>query len=254
MHEIYANATVKQVIFQVRFPSLFYIDAKIGDFQMKLLKKFPQSELLYQRNIMFGVGEGIELEEVAKKQLEAESNNVVKIWRFKTSGDTCQLNVLNSSIDIISSYYKTYASGRPEDNFRDMIDFVIGNFLEIAPIPEFTRIGLRYIDECPLKSLSSITFKKWYNSTFPLSRFKLEDTQQMQVVANVKKGQYGLRYIEAFNKTINPNVLILDFDGSADKVQADQYLFVADDLHQLIHNEYINTIKEPVKNLMRKKQ
>ena len=200
MHEIYANATVKQVIFQVRFPSLFYIDAKIGDFQMKLLKKFPQSELLYQRNIMFGVGEGIELEEVAKKQLEAESNNVVKIWRFKTSGDTCQLNVLNSSIDIISSYYKTYASGRPEDNFRDMIDFVIGNFLEIAPIPEFTRIGLRYIDECPLKSLSSITFKNGITVRSRYRGLNWKIHSKCKLLRTLKKGSMGCGILKPLTK------------------------------------------------------
>ena len=34
MGEIYPNPTVKRVIFQARFPNLFYLESKIGDLQL----------------------------------------------------------------------------------------------------------------------------------------------------------------------------------------------------------------------------
>jgi hypothetical protein len=48
--EVFPNPTVKQVVFQVKFPNLFYLENKIGDFQMKIMKDYPKSELQYRRS------------------------------------------------------------------------------------------------------------------------------------------------------------------------------------------------------------
>jgi len=37
--EIFPNPTVKSVFFEVRFPNLFYLEAKIGDLQLKVLAR-----------------------------------------------------------------------------------------------------------------------------------------------------------------------------------------------------------------------
>lgn len=36
INEVFVNPTVKQVIFQVKFPNLFFIESKIGDIQLKI--------------------------------------------------------------------------------------------------------------------------------------------------------------------------------------------------------------------------
>ena len=68
--EIFPYPTVKQVVFEIRFPNLFYIENKIGEFQTKIMKEFPESALLFQRKFFFAdVGteeklKGIEIEAV----------------------------------------------------------------------------------------------------------------------------------------------------------------------------------------------
>jgi hypothetical protein len=51
--EIFPNPTVKQVIFQIRFPNLFYIENKIGDFQLKIMKEFPKSAIAISKTICY---------------------------------------------------------------------------------------------------------------------------------------------------------------------------------------------------------
>ena len=50
MPEIFSNPTVKKVIFQIRFPNLFFIENKIGDFQLKIMGMFPESKLIFRRD------------------------------------------------------------------------------------------------------------------------------------------------------------------------------------------------------------
>lgn len=77
--EIFPNPTVKQVVFELRFPNLFFLENKIGDFQMRIMQDYPKSELAYRRNIVFAdfgpKGEFKPLEEDAGK----------KLWEFQTS-------------------------------------------------------------------------------------------------------------------------------------------------------------------------
>ena len=47
--EIFPNPTVKQVVFQIVFPNLFYIENKIGELQLKIMTEFPESTLLHRR-------------------------------------------------------------------------------------------------------------------------------------------------------------------------------------------------------------
>ena len=46
INEIFPKPTVTQVIFQIRFPNLFFIENKIGDLQLKIMKEFPHSKLI----------------------------------------------------------------------------------------------------------------------------------------------------------------------------------------------------------------
>ena len=50
--EVFQNPTVKQVIFQIRFPNLFYMESRIGDYQLKIMNDFPESSLLHRRGVL----------------------------------------------------------------------------------------------------------------------------------------------------------------------------------------------------------
>jgi uncharacterized protein (TIGR04255 family) len=247
IQEIFPNPTVKQVIFQIRFPNLFYLESRIGEFQLKVMKEFPESALLFRRQVVFAdVGPEGKLENIP------QDSDGKKIWQFK-SPKNFELSVLSNSLDITSKYHKTY-NLEGSDKFREIIDYVLKAFFEIMQVPIITRIGLRYIDECPIPAKNNETFRNYYNSVFPLDRFKLDDSDQMLFQATIKRDKYSLRYVEKLSVLDNKYKLILDFDGSAVDIIPENCLQVTDDLHEIILNEFETTIKEPVYELMRNKQ
>jgi len=250
INEVFNNPTVKQVIFQIRFPNLFYLENKIGDLQLKIMKEFPQSALLFRRQVIFAdVGPEGKLENIPG-DLDKEAGK--KIWQFK-SNKNFQLNVLTDSLDITSQYHKTY-NLEGGDKFREIIKFVLDCFFEVTSIPVINRIGLRYIDECPLPSKDNDTFRSHYNSIFPVDRFNIAHANEMDFKTVTKKGEYYLRYIESLKKVDSEYKLILDFDGFAENINPEDYLTVTDDLHTIILEEYEKTIKEPVYKYMRQKK
>ncbi len=149
-------------------------------------------------------------------------------------------------------YINFFDSIASENKFRDIIAFVVDNFLKITKIPLILRIGLRYIDECPVPSNTTENFVSYYQTTFPVSRFKIEDASEMNFMTTVKRDNCFLRYAESF-KMLQENkyTLVLDFDGFANNIQSEQTLPITDKLHDLISTEFETTIKEPVYQYMR---
>lgn len=219
INEIFPNPTVKQVIFQIRFPNLFSIENKIGTFQEKIIEKFPESSLLFRRKfILADIGPRGKLEDIQK---DIDMGEATKIWQFKSDKDI-QLNILSDSLDITCSHHKTYNLGTG-DKFRDAIEYVVNQFLSVIPLPTIARIGLRYIDECPIQSKTNSEFKNWYNTAYPLDRFSIEDAVEMVFKTVIKRGAYYIRYIESLRQTKDTGQykLILDFDGSATKINSE---------------------------------
>lgn len=248
--EVFPNPTVKQVIFQIRFPNLFYIENRIGDIQSKIIKEFPQSSLLVRRQLVFAdVGSNVN-----QVELPADYKNEMgkKIWQF-TSPKGYELNILNDSLDISSNFHKTYNNKGAEHKFRDIIKFVLDIFLSDVGLSIINRIGLRYIDHCPIPKLDDKTIKEYYKTTFPLSRFSIKDALAMEFVAKVKRNGYELRYIESLRNENNKPYLLLDYDGSAEKIDSTNYLSITDELRDLISTEFEKSIKEPLIKFMRKK-
>jgi uncharacterized protein (TIGR04255 family) len=251
IEEVFPNPTVKQVIFQIKYPNLFYIENKIPEMQLKIMEKFPASELRYSRVFSFGeAGPDVDIEEIKEKVREEERNQ--KIWTFR-SPQNFELNILSSSLSITSRYHKTY-NLEGGDKFRDIIIFAVGSFLDIVAVPIISRIGLRYIDECPIESKDNKTFRSYYNSAFPIDRFSIENAEEMNFRVTSKIGDYYLNYGESLRKKNNEYILGLDFDGYTKDIEPKEYLEVTDRLHEMISKEFEKTIKEPLKEYMRKKQ
>lgn len=245
IREVFPNPTVKQVVFEIRFPSLFYIENKIGEFQIKIIKEFPNSNLLYRRHLLIA-----DMGPKAKFEPPVEQEEGAKVWEFQ-SDKKYSLNVTTNSLYIVSEHHKTYAL-EGADKFRDTIKFALDNFLEVTKIPVINRVGLRYIDECPLPSKDNETFGAYYNSVFPIDRFSISDATEMSFRTVGKRGDYNLIYMETLLKQKDEYKLILDFDGFAEKVKSEDCLNVTDRLHEIISNEYEHTIKGPVYDYMRR--
>lgn len=245
---VFPNPTVKRVIFQIRFPNLFYMENKIGELQVKIMEKFPQSALLFRRQILVAdIGPETKLEDIPS---DSDKETGKKIWQFE-SDKNFKLSVLNDSLDITSEYHKTYdLEGGAK--FRDIIKFVLDHFFEVTSIPIINRIGIRYIDECPIPSKDNSAFRSYYNSSFPLDRFNLADASEMDFKTVVRKGEYHLRYVESLQKIDDGYKLILDFDGFAENIVPEDCLTITDNLHTMISEEYERTIEEPVYKYMQR--
>jgi uncharacterized protein (TIGR04255 family) len=247
-NEIFPNPTVKNVIFQIKFSPLFSIENKIGDFQLKIMEKFPESSLSLSQQILWGdIGNEVKMKEVEN---QIGSNYGKKIWQFK-SKNNIQLSVTFNSIDIFSTSHKTYNSGE-EEKFRDLIRYGVDAFYDIFKIPMINRIGLRYIDNAPLPStLENDSFFDYYNTALPLQRFNLNTASEMVTRVVVKKGIYQLGYVELLD--LQNKILVIDFDAFTQNIKFGDYLKTTDDLHDIIHDEYYKIIKEPVKEIMRRR-
>jgi len=249
--EVFTNPTVKQVVFQIRFPALFFLEEKIGEYQVKVMKLFPDSSLLFRKQFVWAdLGPNVELRDVLA---DKDPQKGAKIWQFRSEKET-SLNITSESLDISSTHHKTYMLEGGGDKFRDTIQQVVDNFLEVTKIPIITRVGLRYIDECPIPTKENDAFKGYYNSAFPLDRFDLKESSEMDVKVVTNKGPYELRYIESLKKVEEAYKLIMDFDGYSGKIEAKEYLPTTDKLHGIISNEFERSIKKPLIDFMRAKQ
>jgi uncharacterized protein (TIGR04255 family) len=250
INEVFPNPTVEKVIFQIRFANLFFIENKIGDLQVNIMHEFPDSDLLFRRDLILinkfdNIKNDIDLD-------NTEDGVIQKIWQFR-SPKGYKLNVLGNSLDISSEFHKTYNNPKGEHKFRDIIELVVNNFLNITNLPIFKRIGLRYIDKCPIPKKDNETFNSWYNSTFPLDRFNLSKSEEMQFKTVTNINNCYLRYIEALEKTGDQYQLRLDFDAFSNDIAVSTYLKTLDYLHEIIGDEYEKTIKKPVIDFMRRK-
>ncbi len=256
MSEIYPYPTVKQVIFQIKFPNLLYIEKSIGDIQIKIMNDYPESAEIIQKTFMLGYYD-------KKVNNMEEEEPLTKIWKF-TSPNGYELTISNNSLSIVSNLHKTYKNPEGEHKFRDIIKSTVDSFLKVINLPKITRIGLRYIDECPLpKVMDFENYQKYYNTAFT-KRFSFENSRNMQylVVKNIEDNIL-LRYLENYENNIEKNPttnkeeviqkLVMDFDASSFNISSNEYIETLDKLYDIVHNEWENTIKEPVKEIMRKR-
>lgn len=248
--EVFPNPTVRNVIFQIIFPNLFYMEQKIGEIQLKIMPEFPESLLLQRQQILLAdLGPNVKLQDLPEKP-GMEAGN--RIWQFK-SPKGYDLNIMANSLDINSQVHKTYQNPAASVRFRDLIEYVLQHFFTVISVPLVQRVGLRYIDECPIPTKDTKTFLEYYNSTFPTSRFPIEQAEEMEFKAVVRMADYSLRYSEALRRDGPKYSLLLDFDGFALNVEPGKVLETTDKLHTSIVAEFEKTIKEPLVNFMRGK-
>lgn len=255
MCEIYQNPTVKQVIFQIKFPNLLYIEKSIGDIQIKIMNDYPESAEIIQKTFMMGYYDK------KANNFEEDDEPLRKIWKF-TSPNGYELTISSNSLSIVSNLHKTYKNPEGEHKFRDIIKSTVDSFLEVINLPKITRIGLRYIDECPLpKNMNFENYEEYYNTAFT-RRFSFDNSRNMQymIVKNIEDNIL-LRYLENYENNIEKSSstneertvrkLVIDFDASSFNISPDTYIETLDKLYDTVHNEWENTIKEPVKEIMR---
>jgi uncharacterized protein (TIGR04255 family) len=246
--EVYNNPTAKQVVFQVTFPNFFLMENKIGDLQLKIMQKFPVSNLLIQRQFL--VAQTVNKNPLAEIESQAATK---KIWQFKSQEEDVQLDISVDSLSLLSMKHKTYNNEGSANKFRDTISFVMKEFLEIVPLFRISRIGLRYLDECPLpEELTKESFSSYYNSFINFSNIEnITNADLLEFSSVTHHGEMIVRYKESLKKDNNVTKYSLDFDGQMLNIPQTEYLEKLDIIHEKIADWYESIIKEPVKKIMR---
>jgi len=249
--ETFNFPTVKMVFFEIRFPHLFSIENRIGNFQEKIMSDFPKSEVGISRSIVFSEtgpdGKLVELPD----QFTRETG--VKTWIFQSKENNIRLEIKTNRLILVSKEHKTYNNEGGQPRFRDYLEKILENFFSTVKVPMLNRIGLRYIDEFPLPDLTNEVLMKYYNSTFPMDRFSLENiTDGASFTASTRRRNYNLNYRETLLNKDESLKLVLDFDGFAKNVPPENCMQVVDELHEIIDEEYFNNVKEPWLEYMRK--
>jgi uncharacterized protein (TIGR04255 family) len=246
--EVFAYPTVKEIDFEIRFPHVFSIENRIGDFQDKIVNQFPESKQTFRRRIMLA-DTGPEGKLVTIPE-DFEPSTLQKFWVF-SSPQGHEVKIQTNNLVITSHHHITYNNPTAKGKFRDTIKFVLTNFFEVVKIPIIKRIGLRYIDECPLPSKDNATLTRLYKSTFPIRRFPINDAEGVYFSITTKRKNHKLIYQEALIKKDQDYKLMLDFDGFETDIASSDFLRITDELHKIIEKEYFSIIREPVKVYMR---
>ena len=242
MNEIYKRPILKTVIFQITFPNLFFMESKIPDIQLELINEYPESSLIINQPVVFA-----NLNQNNKEKEEQPMTQ--KIWQFKSSNGYT-LNISSNSLSLTSDVHKTYNNPEGGVIFRDVIDQCLNVFGKHIRLPLVNRIGLRYIDEYQLEDRTTINYEEAFNTALSITKFPIDFVQELNVRVVKKVDDCYLIYQEIFNFNNSRNIT-LDFDGFKTSIKFDNCLNVTDTLHELISNEFMNTVKQPIIDYMR---
>jgi len=243
--EIFQSAPLEEVAYEVRFPGLFHIYQAIGEFQLEIMDDFPRPSQFDQ------VGFAIENLGSGVPKLSTETSEKPRTcWQFKSESGRTKVRVKVDSLAIISNEYKSY------DNpgnimFKDIIIKIVSKFLEKIPIKKFSRIGLRYIDHCPLDDKTNSYFMKYYIPTFDLNKYRIEDSIKSHFVMVTQRDDYNLVFQSGIDKINEKYKYVMDFDGSALNIDSSKYSSITDDLHKMLRKEFNSCITEEFKQYMR---
>jgi len=243
-YEVFKKPTVIKVVFEIRFPQLMNIGQNIGDFQLEIMDDFPISDKFYEQPFQIPVG-GPGAPPISP------IGNVGIVWKFQNTTKKNTLIVKSNRLNIISTEYKSY--NHPEHpKFRDLIQDVVSKFLKINPIKKFERIGLRYIDHCPLENKTNNYFRNFYKPNFDLEQFNIEEIMENFVLIRMRREPHNLLFKSGIMEDNKGNYMyFMDFDGYAINKKSESFLDVSDELHKLIHKVYYDNITDELKKYMR---
>lgn len=147
MHIVFGKSPLKEVLFQVNFPTLLIIDnEKPAAFQNRIYSIFP----FYEENNS-NVKELIIGPNFGEPQVNSSS---IKNYIFVSIDQNSRVILNNSSLTITTKDYKNW------NLFSEICFNVLNHFIEIYNPIFFNRIGLRYINVIE-KSFYNLKDEQW---------------------------------------------------------------------------------------------
>ncbi len=239
--EVFRQSPLSQVIFEARFPILFSIPQKIGDFQLSVMDAFDKSKELKTQDIKLSPDE----------KPEFVGSDIV--WEFSHRDRDLTIRLFRNKIVVFSKAYKRYDS-KKQKSFRPNIQYAVEKFLHLFQIRIFSRIGLRYINKCEIEDLSNDWFKKFFKQTFDIDKYPWENILEQRVILRFKKDSQKLLFQSGLIEEEGIKKYLLDFDAYQENCEVRQYLEITDTLHEIILTEFHSLITDEYRNKLRGEQ
>lgn len=247
--ELFDNPSVHSVHIQLGFKPLLYIVNHIGDYQLAIMEKFPDTQSGQTQEMFFKVP-GANTEGLVKAENVSEPQ---LFWTFKNATGF-ELTVRPDSILLSSRQHESYNHSDATIRLREVAQHVFDSFFNLIRIPILTRIGMRYIDHCQLPPEDEMDkFNTWYHTTLQVDRFPINSAAELFYSATIERNNdLLLRFQEKLNTKQEDRYLLLDFDGYKENVPRQEYLSITDSIHNMISNEYDQIVLEPAREAMRR--
>lgn len=249
VNEILARPTVETVIAEFRFPHLLVIEQRMADLQLALLEKFLELRVQFQFNVLIGDPTRLSGPESLPPQIRQQAAATSKFWEFDSKEGEI-LRIATNSLSLTSTAHKTYNHDGGGKKFRDLIEYSLSRFLSVVKVPFFERIGLRYIDGCPLER-DNAAFERWFNVELPIDRYPLPSVEEMFSATRAKVGDSFLFRQVMIPKPQARDKFVIDYDAYQVSIPTEQALSTLDRLHDVILAEYGKDITQPFLDHMR---
>lgn len=230
---------IELVVWQIKYPNCFFIENIIGDFQKKIMKRFPESKLQYRNSIL------VEQNEDQLSFSNPKDQDVAnKIWVFENK-ELVKIEISYNSFTISSKKYTTYVNSA--SCFQDEINNSFDKFLELSEISIIKRIGFRYTNSCPLpEPLDNELFESWYNSIFQSSKFDISKVNSFNYQMDFCNQDVMMNYREVF---INrEKKYYIDIDAFMLDQDMQEYKSITNKLHDTIKKRFLDATNEYIHN------
>lgn len=235
LNEVFPNAPLVEVAFEVRFAPLLNALQDIAKFQAHIRDVYP--DLRELRILPFPLTE--------------EKPGLDQIFEFWNPTEDRCLKASAQSFGVVWKEYTKY------EDLREEILLRVNEFCEVNKIDQFSRTGLRYINHIIFPSEEA---HKNLNSFvhFPIESYgrEIERVFIHRNETRIKTKDILLTvrnsFIERDEKSPTESMCILDYDCYKDTtVSLLNLLSTLDQFHSLIQIQFLQQVKDEYKEIMR---
>lgn len=222
---------------EIRFDPLLIIQNKIPEFQEKIRGKLPS----------YGFESTIP---IVDPSLTSQFDGV-KQWIFKSKDKIKTFKILINRIVFIVSKYSKF-----EDFYEELLKY-FNDFFTICNIDEFSRIGLRYVNEFILSELEEskeVSLTKFFNVVLDKTILEEYKPFEFETLIRWKKEKCTLFLKNALSHDVRgESNYIIDIDAfKSGNLQKKDMGEIIKELHKLEIQEFHNHITDEIINILRK--
>lgn len=234
---------LKEVAFEINFDSRLKIEAKISNYQDKIIEDLPK---FAEEHSLKG------FPEMAMPDLVRGMGT--RLFVFENEQRSEILKISSSNFNYVTKQYVSF------DTYKQKLKEFLDKFNDIFKIERFKRIGLRYINNIEIDSQDGIyDFTKYVKPVLNLDSIPLSEVITGFAEIRLKKDDKKLTIRsgligEAFKREVNRKVgiYVLDLDCYKDEeAESGNFDTKIDEFHEVIETEFLNSVTEEYKEIMR---